>query len=170
MLACMAAKQERVFIVMNKILIVLFSAITLFSDCGKSANGIDPNTDFFPSLNVDFYINLSLPSASPLLFPQGWIYQQGGYRGIIVYRNFDEYVAYDRTCPYKTDSSCSYVSVDSNNTFMRCGQYNKSFTKCCDSHFYLLNGTVKQGPANRPLKQYFVRQEGNNLHVTSSPF
>ena len=167
---CMVENQERDFIPMNRILIAFVSCICLFSGCSKSSNGIDPTTDFFPALNVDFYINLSLPSASPLLFPQGWIYQQGGYRGIIVYRNFDEYLAFDRTCPYKTDSSCSYVSVDSSNTFMRCGQYVKNFSKCCDSRFYLLNGTVQQGPAIRPLKQYYVRQEGNSLHVTSSPF
>jgi hypothetical protein len=112
MQACTAANQERDFIPMNKVLIAFVSAVLLFSGCSKSSNGVNYiTTDFFPALNVDFYINLSLPSASPLLFPQGWIYQQGGYRGIIVYRNFDEYVAFDRTCPYKTDSSCSYVSV-----------------------------------------------------------
>ncbi len=169
MLDNMGVKLERVFTPMNKYIFGLYIFFCITS-CDKKSNTVDINNDFFPALNVDFYINLSLPSASPLLFPQGWVYQQGGYKGIIVYKNSDEYIAFDRACPFKTDSLCSIVSVDSNNFLLRCGQYNPSFVKCCGSEFYISTGGVKKSPATRPLKQYYVKQEGNSLHVTSSPF
>lgn len=165
----MAKKQAKDFMNTNKILLVIAIATSIVCACEKDNNSIQ-NQDFFPPIVVDFYVNLSLPDAAALQFNGGWIYRNGvGYRGIIIYRNFDNFLAFDRTCPYKTDSSCSFVSVDSSNIFMRCGQYNPNFNLCCASEFYLLEGSVKKGPANRPLKQYYVRESGGQIRVTSFP-
>jgi nitrite reductase/ring-hydroxylating ferredoxin subunit len=163
----MAEKQVKGFIRMNKFLIVTCLAISL-SACKDDS--VNPLNDFFPPVQVNLMINLSLPTSAPLIIPQGFIYEQGGNRGIIIYRTIaNEYVAYDRTCPYNVNEPCSYISVDSSLTFFRCGQYNPAFNPCCGSKFDPATGTNVSGPATRGLKPYFVRQEGNLLYVTNNP-
>jgi len=147
--------------------------VLLFSSCNGKKNKVDPNLDFFPPVFVDFYVNLSLPDAAALQFPQGWIYRNGGNKGIIIYNTGfegpDKFQAYDRTCPYKPDSTCSYVSVDSNSVYFVCGQYNPNFKPCCGSKFYANGASPFFGPASRALHSYFVRQEGNALRISNSP-
>lgn len=164
----MEKKQVKVFTTMSKKNLVVLAAFACFLSCDK--NNTVQNTDFFPPVLVDFYVNLSLPDAAALQFNGGYIYRTGvGYRGIIIYNMFDNYTAFDRTCPYKVDSACSYVSVDSSATKMRCGQYKPTFVKCCDSEFNMTDGSVHKGPASRPLKQYYVSVATGQLHVTSFP-
>ncbi|MFY8190128.1 MAG: hypothetical protein ACOVK9_04120 [Bacteroidia bacterium] len=146
--------------------------------CKKDKRQIS-NQDFFPAVNVDFYINLDLPLYSDLNFPNNFVYEPTqGYRqrGVIVYNTGftgpDQFVAFDRSCPFKVDSSCSFVSMDSSNLYYRCGQYTGvrgSFVPCCNSKFYASNGGQAEGPADRPLRQYYVRISGKILHITNVP-
>ncbi|MCE2739994.1 MAG: hypothetical protein LW669_00770 [Sphingobacteriales bacterium] len=146
--------------------------------CKKDKRQIS-NQDFFPAVNVDFYINLDLPLYSDLNFPNNYVYEPNyGYRqrGVIVYNTGfsgpDQFVAFDRSCPFKVDSSCSFVSMDSTNLYYRCGQYTGSkgsFIPCCNSKFFASNGSQAQGPADRPLRQYYVTMSGRMLHVTNTP-
>ena len=46
-----------------------------------------------PDVPVNMSINLDLPSYNALNAPGGYAYVTGGSRGIVVYRNFDEFVA-----------------------------------------------------------------------------
>ena len=156
----------------------LFIAIaTLFYTCKKAAKNVT-NQEFFPSVLVDFYINLDLPLYAELNFPNGYVYERNyGYktRGVIVYNTGytgpDQYVAFDRSCPYNVDSSCSIVSVDSSTLYYRCGQYTGpggKFIPCCNSKFVASNGGQMEGPANRPLRQYYVSILGRQLHITNT--
>lgn len=157
---------------MNKFALSLFCLLIGFS-CKKD-NGNSGNTDFFNPVYVDFTINLSLPDAAELKFPNGYFYSSFGYKGIVVYNTgfsgSDQYVAFDRACPYKTDSICSKVTMETNALFLTCGQFSGTkFVNCCGSKFSAQNGGVVSGSANRGLKQYYVYNYGNTLRVTSSP-
>lgn len=158
--------------------IFLLVPVVLFSTCKKDKNQISA-TDFFNPVLVDFYINLDLPLYTDLNYPNGYVYEKNqGYkqRGVIVYNTGfsgpDQYVAFDRSCPFKVDSSCSYVSVDSSLLYYRCGQYTGvggKFIPCCNSKFVASNGSQMEGPAPRPLKQYYVSVSGKILHITNLP-
>ncbi len=162
----------------NKWTLFVFVLLLSLGNCKKNKNTINANVDFFNPVLVDFYINLELPSAIDLKFANGYFIQtSAGYkqRGVIVYNTGfsgpDQYVAYDRTCPYLPDSVCSYVSIDSSSSlYFRCGQYNGTkFTACCNSQFMALNGAMLKGPAVRGLRQYYVGNFGDRLHITNAP-
>ncbi len=161
----------------SKIILLILLA-TGFVTCKKKDNTNNGNIDFFSPVMVDFYINMDLPTAADLKFPNGYFIQTNtGYkqRGVIVYNTgftgAEEYVAFDRTCPFKPDSSCSYVSMDSSTLFFRCGQYYGAgkFAPCCNSKFTALNGSPVSGPAGRSLRQYYVGNYGSQLRVTNTP-
>jgi hypothetical protein len=162
----------------HKIFLFCLLSFVLISACKKD-NKLVSNQDFFPAVLIDFYVNLDLPLYNDLNFPNGYVYEKGqGYkqRGVIVYNTGfigpDQYVAFDRSCPYKVDSSCSIVSVDSSTLYYRCGQYTGvggKFIACCNSKFVASNGSQYEGLANRPLKQYFVTIIGRQLHITNAP-
>lgn len=159
-------------------IILLAAGILIGFSCRKNAIQVS-SQDFFIPVQVDFYINMDLPLYSDLNFPNGYVIEKGqGYkqRGVIVYNTGfsgpDQYVAFDRSCPNKVDSSCSYVSVDSSAMYYRCGQYtgvNGKFQPCCNSKFVAGNGSVVEGPALRGLKQYYVYVSGRQLHITNTP-
>ncbi|MFN4083746.1 MAG: hypothetical protein ACK4K9_08960 [Bacteroidia bacterium] len=160
---------------MNKLLTGILLLSILYS-CKKKNTINQQDLDFFPPVNVDFTVNLSLPNYAGLNFPNGHAYEDNfGYKGVVIYNTgFDgpeQFVAFDRTCPYKPDSICSRVSVDSTNIYFACGQlYQGRFVKCCSSRFFALNGTWIDGPAKRNLRQYFVYRFGSNiLRITNVP-
>ncbi len=162
----------------HKILLFCLLSFVLVSACKKD-NKLVSNQDFFPAVLIDFYVNLDLPLYNDLNFPNGYVYEKGqGYkqRGVILYNTGfigpDQYVAFDRSCPYKVDSTCSIVSVDSSTLYYRCGQYTGAggkFSPCCNSKFVASNGSQYEGLADRPLKQYFVTIIGRQLHITNTP-
>ena len=93
-----------------------------------------------------------------LAIPGGWTYINGGSRGIIIYRaSNDVFKAYDRHCTFDSSNSCALVSVEVNNI--------TGFDDCCGSKFILTDGSVTQGPANLPLKQYQTSFDGNELRI-----
>ena len=148
MLDITVVKQVKAFTLMNKLTCIIL--LLLFTNQGCKDNNLN-NQDFFTPIQVYLNINLSLPSYAPLTIPQGFVYEPGGNRGIIIYRTiYNEYVAFDRT-----------------SSFYRCGQYDPYWKGCCNSKFDPATGTPIEGAARRALKQYFVRQEGNILFITN---
>jgi hypothetical protein len=120
----------KIFNRLNSVFVLSFIGFMLFNVACKKDKQQVSNQDFFPSVLVDFYVNLDLPLYADLNFPNNHVYEKGqGYkqRGVIVYNTGfsgpDQFVAFDRSCPYKVDSTCSVVSVDSSTLFYRCGQY-----------------------------------------------
>ncbi len=154
---------------MNRLLLVFVLLFVSITSCQKST--VDPNTDFFPAKQVSTSVDLHLPQYFDLNNPQGFVYINAGYRGIILYHTTDDkFVAYDRTCPYQTDKSCAYVTVDSSRIFFRCGHYDTTWNACCNSKFDPASGMPYTLPAQRALKQYYTSKRDNIIEINSSPF
>lgn len=100
-----------------------------------------------PNVPVNISINLDLPSYQTLNAPGGYAYVNGGSRGIVVYRNFDEFVALDRHSTYNHEDPCAVVEVDSINIF-------ELVDTCSGSRYSIQSGVVLQGPAQWGLRRY----------------
>jgi nitrite reductase/ring-hydroxylating ferredoxin subunit len=140
----------------NKFLIISFSIlIIVFSSCRRN------NDDYVPNVPVNITIYPSNPQYFRLSTIGGWAYVNGGVRGIVVYRkSINDFSAYDRNCSYQPLNSCSTVDVDSNtNVYSVC--------PCCSSKFVLTDGSVAQGPAIQPLRQYRTFFDGNALQISN---
>jgi nitrite reductase/ring-hydroxylating ferredoxin subunit len=128
---------------------IIFSSILLAllsTSCQDESHPI-------PNLPVNININLDLPSYQPLNAPGGSVYVNGGSRGIVVYRNFDEFVALDRHSTFNSQDSCAIVSINPDNQF-------QLVDSCSGSVFDIANGVVIQGPAKWALKRYNASWNG----------
>ena len=131
-------------------LLVLF----LFFGCQKSSESGIPYVQ----------VNIQLYTTDPIFFNLdnvgGWEYINGGSKGILVYRSgIDEFMAYDRHCPYQPSDACSKIAVDSSNII--------AADTCCGSQFVITDGEVTNGPAVQPLKQYQTSFDGTVLTITN---
>jgi len=100
-----------------------------------------------PNVPVDIYIPLALPEYSALNSIGNHVIISGGYKGIIIFRrSIDQFSAYERACPFDPTASGSIVAPDSS---LVLGVDYK-----CGSKFNFFDGSVVNGPATRPLKQY----------------
>lgn len=108
---------------------------------------------------VDEYIDLNLPSYLELNVPGNYVYYPAGGRGIIIYRrSSNEFAAYERTCPFDPQLSTGLVEVENGNT--------TAADSTCGSRFSIFDGSLVNGPANRPLSQYRTELlQGNILHI-----
>lgn len=161
---------------MNKLIIATCLFVLLSGLSCKKDSSSGTSTDFFPPVAVRIDINLALPQYNVLTLPQGWVYEVGGNRGVVIYHTInDEYVAFDRTCPVDPQKDCAFVSVDSSNTFYRCAQFPNSGKNCtgagfCNSRFDAAGGFPVSGSAKLALRQYYVKKDGTFLHIQNSPF
>lgn len=132
------------------ILVILLS----FGSCRKSSN------NGVPYVNVNIKVYTTDPAFFNLSVVGGWEYISGGSKGILVYRSSsDEFMAYDRHCPYQSEESCSKVFVDISNIM--------AVDTCCGSEFLITNGEVSSGPSSQPLKQYNTSFDGSVLVITN---
>lgn len=135
------------------ITITLILSLILFS-CKK-------DEDRIPYRYVDFYIYLSDPEYTELNSVYAPVMVSNvGVLGIIIYRKTDtEFMALERMCPYKPSDNCSVV-IDSTGYFASC--------PCCGSKFSLpSDGSLENGPAERPLVQYTTAFDGQKIHITN---
>jgi len=112
-----------------------------------------------PQTYVDFYVYLNEPSNIKLNSPGGWVYFSGGSKGIVVYRlDIDHFKAFDRNCTYNSSLANAQVSVDSSGLFLA--------DNSCGSKFVIIDGSVNNGPATVPLRQYIADYDGVGIvHV-----
>ena len=88
-----------------------------------------------------------------------------GLGGLIIYRkDYNEFQAFDRACTHEASYDCILFEDPDYTGIYKC--------PCCESEFWMLgsdfSGTVKQGPANQPLKQYRCIFDGiNTIRVTN---
>jgi Rieske Fe-S protein len=111
-----------------------------------------------PYVPVNVYVALNEPSNANLLPIGGWVYVNGGAKGLIVYHSsIDEYVAYDRNCTFEAFGSCVTLNV--------IAQDQVAEDTCCGSKFSLIGGTVVSGPATVGMVQYQTDLQGQVLHI-----
>jgi nitrite reductase/ring-hydroxylating ferredoxin subunit len=112
----------------------------------------------FPDAKVNIFLypnNAQYADLNPL---GGWVYIEGGVNGILVFHDFlDNYIAYDRACTHEPTNPCERVSVESDNSTLAC--------ECCDSKFFLYDGSVTHGPAQYSLKRYNTSFDGVVLSI-----
>jgi nitrite reductase/ring-hydroxylating ferredoxin subunit len=103
-------------------------------------------------------VNLNYPQFQKLKLDGGYVYLDGGgLKGIILYRaSENSYLAYDRACPHNPNGEI--VQVDLSSLFM--------VDHACHSSFNFSDGQPTGGPAQRPLVQYRVDQEGTVLKIS----
>lgn len=141
---------------MKKEMIALFFllSIGLFNNsCSKD------ESETIPYIYVNFYIQPNSTLYNNLNVIGGWEYLTGGYSGIVVFRlSQDEFVAYDRACPYDYKNGCRVVVEPSNVTMI---------DSCCNSHFIYTDGSPYEGPVHVSLKHYRTSYDGNYLRITN---
>lgn len=133
----------------------LWLILILVPSCAK-----DKDYDEIPFAHVNIYINPNSTFYFELNNQGGWIYlvAEQPSRGILVYRvSQNEFMAYERTCPYDPFEPDARIEVEASNITCAC--------PVCESKFILLDGTPFDGPARRPLKQYRTSYNGNILHI-----
>ena len=142
---------------MKRFAIIIFLFLLLFA-CKKDQNPVPRSGDNFWIYNIN-----QDPEYTKLLAPFNALVYTGGYRknGIIVYRikleeAVDDFVAYDRTCPYES-STCVMV-------LGKGGLYNCT-CKCCGSVFNLYGGYMENGKTKYPLRKYSCDYIEGSLHI-----
>ena len=123
--------------------------------CKKDAN---------PSEIPYVYVNLSLnPNGTEYLqlnAVNGWETVYGGYNGILIFRKaLNEFVAFERACPYDPLVSGAQIRVDKSGITCYC--------PVCGSKFILNDGTPYAGPSRYLLKQYTTAYDGVMLYITN---
>lgn len=132
-------------------IIFLTIAFLLFS-CKKE------NQQTIPDVAVSFRIDPTSALYSDLNPIGGWVYVTGGYRGILLYHlSQDEFLAFDRACPYDYEKPAAQVEIESSGITL--------IDSCCLSRFIILDGSPFAGPARNSLKQYRTSYDGNYLYV-----
>ena len=114
-----------------------------------------------PNVAVSLIINLDLPSYQSLNNVGGWAYIDGGSKGIVVYRGFDNFIALDRHSTYDAAADCSIATVDSVNFFV----LNDG---CSASQYNIMDGTVTKGPAKWGLKSYATSWDGQHSVIITN--
>lgn len=152
-------------IILNLVLFIgLIAMANLSVGCNEDENTlplapvnitIDPNSTIYQELNV----------------VGGWLYlgQEDGVdppsRGLIVHRlTTDQFVAFERTPPYKPDScctpsgtNCARLTVGDNYPFI--------VDTCTGSRYLIIDGSVVESPSNMPLGTYFTEYYGELLYI-----
>lgn len=121
------------------------------------SSGCDGSQHPVPYVPVEKQINITLPSYSSLQGVSGWIYLEGGSKGLIVYRrSLDAFVVMDRHSTHTSQSECTGVEVDSSNNLIL-------YDPCSDAKYNIVDGSVMAGNAEYPLRQYNTSFDGTSL-------
>jgi hypothetical protein len=133
--------------------IILYTLFFLFG-CGDSSQ-VTPLIDIPINKVIDLH---NLPYQR-LQFDNGYVYETGGLRGLIIYRkNATTYYVYDRACTYNLQNSCEKVEVDGSGFFM--------FDPCCKSQFDW-EGQPNSGVARANLVRYRTSLSGSLLYINN---
>ncbi len=140
----------------KKIIFLSLLFIIISVGCKKTKE----NEDYIPNVLVNFYIDINSTQYNGINSVGGFVYVNGGVRGIIIYRkSYNEFIAYERNCPYQPLNTCARVSVDPS--------YMTVTDTCCGSKFLLLDGSVVKGPATTNLKMYKTYLDGSLLYISN---
>ena len=117
----------------------------------------DKEHERIPYVYVNIQKSLDDPELNSLLIPGNFVYITGGVNGIILYRlSNDEFLAWERTCPYVPSNNCK-ISVDETNVFCEC--------PCCESKYIIMDGTAYEGPSTYSIKGYQTYFDGLDIRI-----
>ncbi|MES2629197.1 MAG: hypothetical protein V4616_09555 [Bacteroidota bacterium] len=130
-----------------------FSVLVLNPACRKEAAYQVP----YAAVNLE--ININNPQYVNLGHTGGWVYSNGGLKGLILYRKDQGTInAYDRQSPFDIEAGCR-MSVDSTEIYAE--------DTCSKSKFLLIDGSASSGPASRGMIQYQTTFDGTILRVNN---
>ena len=113
----------------------------------------------FPFANVNTFLYPNNVEFNGLQAPGGSAYIEGGVNGILIFHDYaDTYFAFDRACTNEPLNSCEQVYLNSD-------QLNNLSCFCCDSEYFIFDGSVILGPANYPLHRYRTSFDGVKLRI-----
>lgn len=145
----------RLLILKYSVAVLAGMAIFVIPACDK-----EYDYDEIPYAVVNFTINPNTTLYWEINTPGGWVYLTANKpsRGVLVYRlTMDEFMAYERTCPYDPFDPEARIEVDHSSLIAVCPS--------CETRYILLDGTPFDGPGKRPLKRYRTSYDGNFLRV-----
>lgn len=115
----------------------------------------------FPIVAFDEVLFLNNPTSQPLLTVGGAVLHTGGFRGLIVYRRFNnndgrDFAAYDRACPTHYQEDCSRLEFSDDNLFVEC--------PCHGEKYLLFDGSPADG-AEISLMEYRTTSDGRVIRI-----
>ncbi len=133
---------------------IFLLVIPLLFCCEKDS--VQKNNPFLPNYNVNYDVNMNLPTFNNLNFPGNGVLITTagvGIRGIFVFNSGSGYVAFDAACPNQTLSDCSSMVLNGINA--KC--------PCDDAEYSLFTGQSTGKPY--PMKQYRTEVNGNIIRI-----
>ena len=139
-------------------ILTLIFLVVASSSCKKQTN-----ESLIPNIAVNEYVYLKNPSSFNLQAQGGWIYNNGGYAGLVVYRRYfaqqyNDFIAYDRACPLHFDQACGTLKVV-DDIYLDCP---------CTGHQYLLFDSQPLDGNSPQLRFYNTQFDGTNVIYISN--
>jgi hypothetical protein len=105
------------------------------------------------------YVNIPLyPNSLDFIPIGGYLYVNGGYKGIVVYRFLEnEFGVYERCCPYDPEKANARITVDPAG--------NTCVDSACMSKYILYDGSPYAGPSPYLLMKYRYSYDGDLLLI-----
>ncbi len=139
------------------VILLLIAGFNLFflPGCSKEEDPTD-----IPYVYVNFSLNPNSTEYINLNPINGWETVTGGYQGILIFRiSLNEFVAFERACPYDPLTAGAQIRVEESGITCYC--------PICNSKFIMTDGTPFEGPSHYPLKQYSTTYDGFLLYVNN---
>ena len=135
--------------------ILIMVGLFFLSGCSKESERND-----IPDVAVNFSLNPNSTEYIELNGVNGWVYLTGGYKGILIYRkSLNEFMAYERACPFDWEVTGARIEVESSGLTVEC--------PICHSKYIMIDGTPYEGPTHFILKQYMTNYDGNLLYISN---
>ena len=138
-----------------RVVLFLILAAALFYSCKKEEQQPD-----IPYVYVNFSLNPNSTQYFHLNAVNGWETVFGGYNGILIFRkSINEFMAFERACPYDPLVKGAQIRVDTSSVTCYC--------PICGSKYILTDGSPYDGPSHWPLKPYTAIYDGNILYISN---
>jgi len=135
--------------------LLMILVLLVASSCKKEENAPE-----IPYVTVNIVIDPNGTEYINLNPVNGWETIIGGYNGILVFRKaVNDFVAFERACPYDPLAQGAQVRVDVSGITCYC--------PVCGSKYIMTDGTPYEGPSRYLLKQYATLYEGGLLYITN---
>lgn len=132
--------------------------------------GCNDDGNTLPLAPVNITINPNSTVYQELNVVGGWMYlgETDGVmppsRGLIVHRlSTDQFMAFERTPPYKPDSCCNANKTVCSRLVVE--SYPFITDTCTGSKYLIIDGSVSQSPSNMPLGTYYTEYNGSLLYI-----